>query len=88
MKVATLSVMDHHPSLGRSVPTFYKEILEQIEAAEAHGFHSAWFAEHHFSHYGSCPSAGVISGSGAAHQASATWCCCKRPAVSQSVRDR
>jgi alkanesulfonate monooxygenase SsuD/methylene tetrahydromethanopterin reductase-like flavin-dependent oxidoreductase (luciferase family) len=60
MKFATLSIMDHHPSLGRSIPAFYTEILEQIEAAEALGFHSAWIAEHHFSPYGSCPAPPVL----------------------------
>jgi alkanesulfonate monooxygenase SsuD/methylene tetrahydromethanopterin reductase-like flavin-dependent oxidoreductase (luciferase family) len=47
VKFATLSIMDHHPSAGRSVPAFYTEVLQQIEAAEAFGFHSVWFAEHH-----------------------------------------
>ncbi len=60
MKFATLSIMDHHPNLGRSVPAFYKEVLAQIEAAEALGFHSVWFAEHHFSNYGSCPAPPVL----------------------------
>lgn len=60
MKFATLSIMDHHPSLGRSVSDFYKEVLAQIEAAEALGFHSAWFAEHHFSSYGVCPAPPVL----------------------------
>jgi hypothetical protein len=60
MKFATLSIMDHHPHLGRSVPAFYKEVLAQIEAAEALGFHSVWFAEHHFSNYGSCPAPPVL----------------------------
>lgn len=45
MKFATLSIMDHHPALGRSVPAFHKEMLIQIEAAEALGFHAVWFAE-------------------------------------------
>ena len=60
MKFATLSIMDHHPGLGRSVPVFYKEVLAQIEAAEALGFHSVWFAEHHFSNCGSCPAPSVL----------------------------
>ncbi|MFN8523523.1 MAG: LLM class flavin-dependent oxidoreductase [Chloroflexota bacterium] len=28
------------------------ETLEQIAVADAHGFHTAWIAEHHFSNYG------------------------------------
>ncbi len=60
MKFAILSIMDHHPHLGRSIPAFYREILAQIEAAEAYGFHSVWFAEHHFSAYGCCPAPPVL----------------------------
>ncbi|HXG20866.1 MAG TPA: LLM class flavin-dependent oxidoreductase [Methylomirabilota bacterium] len=60
MKFATLSIMDHHPSLGRSVATFHKETLEQIEAAEARGLHSVRFAEHHFSNYRTCPAPPVL----------------------------
>ena len=60
MKFAMLSIMDHHPSLGRSVPDFYREVLAQIEIAETLGFHSAWFAEHHFSSYGVCPAPPVL----------------------------
>jgi alkanesulfonate monooxygenase SsuD/methylene tetrahydromethanopterin reductase-like flavin-dependent oxidoreductase (luciferase family) len=60
MKFSTFSVMDYHPSTGRSVPDFYQEILAQIEAAEAYGFHSVWFAEHHFSAYGCCPAPPVL----------------------------
>lgn len=60
MKFATLSIMDHHPSAGRSVPAFYTEVFQQIEAAEAFGFHSVWFAEHHFSSYGVCPAPPVL----------------------------
>lgn len=60
MKFATLSIMDHHSSAGRSVPEFYAEVLQQIAAAEALGFHSVWFAEHHFSSYGVCPAPPVL----------------------------
>lgn len=60
MKFSTLSIMDHHPSAGRSVPVFYGEVLQQIDAAEALGFHSVWFAEHHFSRYGVCPAPPVL----------------------------
>jgi alkanesulfonate monooxygenase SsuD/methylene tetrahydromethanopterin reductase-like flavin-dependent oxidoreductase (luciferase family) len=60
MKFATFSVMDYHPSMGRSVPALYQEALVQIEFAEALGFHSVWFAEHHFSPYGCCPAPLVL----------------------------
>jgi len=34
-----------HPSLGRSVPEFYKEVLAQSETVEDLRLHSAWGAE-------------------------------------------
>jgi alkanesulfonate monooxygenase SsuD/methylene tetrahydromethanopterin reductase-like flavin-dependent oxidoreductase (luciferase family) len=37
---------------GKRHPQVYQEGLEQIQAAEAHGFHTLWFTEHHFSAYG------------------------------------
>jgi alkanesulfonate monooxygenase SsuD/methylene tetrahydromethanopterin reductase-like flavin-dependent oxidoreductase (luciferase family) len=37
---------------GKSHPQVYHEGLEQMEAAEALGFHTLWFTEHHFSAYG------------------------------------
>jgi alkanesulfonate monooxygenase SsuD/methylene tetrahydromethanopterin reductase-like flavin-dependent oxidoreductase (luciferase family) len=37
---------------GKSHPQVYEEGLEQLEAAEALGFHTLWFTEHHFSAYG------------------------------------
>jgi alkanesulfonate monooxygenase SsuD/methylene tetrahydromethanopterin reductase-like flavin-dependent oxidoreductase (luciferase family) len=37
---------------GKSHPQVYQEGLEQMEAAEALGFHTLWFTEHHFSAYG------------------------------------
>jgi alkanesulfonate monooxygenase SsuD/methylene tetrahydromethanopterin reductase-like flavin-dependent oxidoreductase (luciferase family) len=37
---------------GKSHPQVYQEALEQMEAAEALGFHTLWFTEHHCSAYG------------------------------------
>jgi alkanesulfonate monooxygenase SsuD/methylene tetrahydromethanopterin reductase-like flavin-dependent oxidoreductase (luciferase family) len=37
---------------GKSHPQVYQEGLAQMEAAEALGFHTIWFTEHHFSAYG------------------------------------
>ena len=33
----------------------YGSALEQMLAAESLGYHSVWFAEHHFNDYGLCP---------------------------------
>jgi alkanesulfonate monooxygenase SsuD/methylene tetrahydromethanopterin reductase-like flavin-dependent oxidoreductase (luciferase family) len=40
---------------GKLHPQVYQEGLEQMEAAEALGFHTLWFTEHHFSAYGGSP---------------------------------
>src|SRR6266511_3252490 len=37
---------------GKRHPQLYQEGLEQMQAAEALGFHTLWFTEHHFSAYG------------------------------------
>lgn len=39
-----------------SQPRIFAETVEQVQAAEALGFGTAWFAEHHFSNYCLCPS--------------------------------
>jgi alkanesulfonate monooxygenase SsuD/methylene tetrahydromethanopterin reductase-like flavin-dependent oxidoreductase (luciferase family) len=41
---------------GQSVPTLLHQTVEQIQAAEAAGFATAWIAEHHFSNYALTPS--------------------------------
>jgi alkanesulfonate monooxygenase SsuD/methylene tetrahydromethanopterin reductase-like flavin-dependent oxidoreductase (luciferase family) len=40
---------------GKSHPQVYREGLEQMQAAEALGFHTLWLTEHHFSNYGGSP---------------------------------
>lgn len=56
MKFGIFSVVDHYPKeLKRDVGSFYEELLEQVEAAEALGFDSFWIAEHHFHEYGAIP---------------------------------
>jgi len=40
---------------GKSHPQVYQEGIEQMAAAEAIGFHTLWFTEHHFSAYGGRP---------------------------------
>ncbi len=56
LKFGIFSVVDHYPKeLKRDVGTFYEELLEQVEVAEALGFDSFWIAEHHFHEYGAIP---------------------------------
>jgi len=40
---------------GKSHLQVYQEGIEQMAAAEALGFHTLWFTEHHFSAYGGSP---------------------------------
>lgn len=57
MKLGVFSVVDHYPAeLPRTVGELYRELLEQVEAAETLGFDSFWVAEHHFHEYGAIPS--------------------------------
>jgi alkanesulfonate monooxygenase SsuD/methylene tetrahydromethanopterin reductase-like flavin-dependent oxidoreductase (luciferase family) len=39
----------------------YESALEQMLAAESLGYHSVWFAEHHFNDYGLCPAPPVLA---------------------------
>ena len=57
MKLGIFSVVDHYAAeLPRTVGDLYRELLEQVEAAEQLGFDSFWIAEHHFHEYGAIPS--------------------------------
>jgi alkanesulfonate monooxygenase SsuD/methylene tetrahydromethanopterin reductase-like flavin-dependent oxidoreductase (luciferase family) len=38
-----------------SGPDVYRYTMDQIRLADAAGFETSWFAEHHFSNYGLCP---------------------------------
>ena len=46
----------------------FQGAVEQVQVAESSGYHSAWFAEHHFTRYSMGASLGVILG----HMAAAT----------------
>lgn len=41
---------------GTATHAIYDAAIAQVKAAEQAGFHMSWFAEHHFSNYGVCPS--------------------------------
>jgi natural product biosynthesis luciferase-like monooxygenase protein len=40
----------------------YGNTLEECRLADELGFHTVWLAEHHFSHYGICPSLAPLAG--------------------------
>ncbi len=40
----------------KSAGQIIREAVEQTQAADRNGFAAAWYAEHHFSNYGLCPS--------------------------------
>lgn len=56
MRVGLFSVVDHYPrELPRTTGDLYRELLEQVVAADELGFDSFWVAEHHFHEYGAIP---------------------------------
>ena len=47
------AIMTHLPwPEGKEPRTVVEETIEEVQHGEALGFHSAWFAEHHFTRYG------------------------------------
>lgn len=52
MKFSIFYLPTYFPEVHGSVQNFYNDILEEIVFAEQIGFHSVWFAEHHFYAYG------------------------------------
>lgn len=67
LRIGLFCVADHHPNeLPRTLDRLYAEILEQIVAADALGFHSFWVAEHHFHPYGVIPRPAVFLAAAAA----------------------
>lgn len=55
------------PPFHSSPAKFYEEMLVETDRAEAFGFHSVWFAEHHFHDYGGyIPSVPVLGAAVAA----------------------
>ena len=60
MRYSIMSVQDHYPGRGRSVPELYQQILAQGELAEALGYDTFFVAEHHFHEYGAVPNPSVM----------------------------
>jgi len=52
MKFSLFHLPSFFPEFHHSEEQFYQDMLTETDRAEAHGFHSVWFAEHHFHHYG------------------------------------
>ena len=51
MKFGLLFNTDYHAEVHGPPAEYYAHILDEIVLAEALGFHSAWFGEHHYSAY-------------------------------------
>ncbi len=60
MRFSIFSVNDHHPSMVRTVPQLYAEVMEQCEMAEDLGYDTFFCAEHHFHEYGVVPDPAVM----------------------------
>jgi alkanesulfonate monooxygenase SsuD/methylene tetrahydromethanopterin reductase-like flavin-dependent oxidoreductase (luciferase family) len=61
MKFSLFTVFDNYENVvSRTVGQFFEEVLEQTVLAENLGFDGVWYAEHHFSEYGVCPSPPVL----------------------------
>ena len=60
MLYSVFSVNDHHPSLGRTIPQLYEQVMRQCELGEALGYDTFFCAEHHFHEYGVVPDPAVM----------------------------
>ena len=61
MKISLFHLPSFFPEVHHSDAQFYQDMLAETDIAESLGFHSVWFAEHHFYNYGGhLPSVPVI----------------------------
>lgn len=60
MRYSIMSVQDHYPGRGRTVPALYGQILAQAELADSLGYDTFFVAEHHFHEYGAVPNPAVM----------------------------
>lgn len=61
MRISLFHLPSFFPEFHTSDEQFYLDMLTETDRAEAFGFHSVWFAEHHFYNYGGhLPSVPVI----------------------------
>ncbi len=52
MKFGYYQLNTYYPELDGPAPELYRKFLEQTDVAEACGFDTAWFTEHHFRRFG------------------------------------
>ena len=52
MRFSLFHLPSFFPERHRSEAQFYQDMLLESDRAEQCGFHSVWFAEHHFHNYG------------------------------------
>src|SRR5215470_1379654 len=52
MRFSLFHLPSFFPQFHSSEAQFYQDMLQETDRAEAYGFHSVWFAEHHFHNYG------------------------------------
>ena len=60
MRYSLFSVNDHYPSLVRTVPQLYAQVIHSCELAERLGYDTFFCAEHHFHEYGVVPDPAVM----------------------------
>ena len=66
MKFSLFHLPTFFPEFHASEAQFYEDMLLETERADALGFHSVWFAEHHFYNYGGhIPSIAVLGAAAA-----------------------
>ncbi len=62
MRFSLFHLPSFFPEHHQSEAQFYQDMLTESDRAEAYGFHSVWFAEHHFHNYGGhIPSVPVLA---------------------------
>lgn len=60
IKISIFSVNDHYPSMERTIPELYSQVMRQCELAEELGYDTFFCAEHHFHEYGVVPDPAVM----------------------------
>jgi len=66
MRFDLFSILDHHPELGETSGDVINRVLNETVDAEHFGFDGCWYAEHHFTPYGVCPSPPILLAAAAA----------------------
>src|SRR3954464_11219383 len=60
LRYSLFSLTDHYPSLPRTVPQVYRQVMGHCELAERLGYDTFFCAEHHFHEYGVVPDPAVM----------------------------